>query len=90
MSDGIAIPESFCPMCKHRFNRSDCTTSAGALPNPGDLSVCIECGQVLVFDEHLVLVLPSLTRLMRMSPDHEHLIEKMQSLVRLHWKGARL
>ena len=90
MSDGIAIPESFCPMCKHRLNGYVCITSAGALPNPGDLSVCIECGQVLVFDEHLVHVLPSLTLLMRMSPDHEHLIEKMQALVRLHWKGARL
>lgn len=49
--DHYRIPRSQCPHCGHRLNAA----SAAGLPRPrpGDLSVCIGCGEVVQFGPRL-------------------------------------
>ena len=47
-------PECRCPYCGKILDRASATPgSPGAAPEPGDLTVCIECASPLVFDEAL-------------------------------------
>lgn len=50
-------PECFCPFCGHRLDVAMAADPANpaASPAPGDVSVCIECAQVLVFTDDLTL-----------------------------------
>lgn len=51
------IPLSKCPNCKHELYDS----APERMPQKGDLAVCIYCGEILEFDEHLYLT-PTLKR----------------------------
>lgn len=44
-----------CPACGHVFTHVD-TLEGGdtPMPNPGDLTVCIECAAVLTWDEDMI------------------------------------
>ena len=45
------VPESFCPACKHALDA--CLAPQGYSPKEGDISVCIQCSEMLVFNENL-------------------------------------
>jgi DNA-directed RNA polymerase subunit RPC12/RpoP len=49
-------PEMVCPYCSHRVDRA---SGGGEAPKPGDISVCIDCGKVLVFARDLRLRKPT-------------------------------
>jgi hypothetical protein len=49
------IPECFCPTCKHPFDRATNGNGIAAAPNPGDVSVCVECGEYLEFNPDMTL-----------------------------------
>ncbi len=40
-----------CPFCGYEFDASTCINNPKARPSSGDPTVCIGCGNVLVFDE---------------------------------------
>lgn len=46
-------PPGNCPECHHKFDRCTNTTNEFAGPAAGDLSVCIECGTMLIFESDL-------------------------------------
>lgn len=49
------LPTSVCPVCRYEM---DCTTHIGtkpAEPSAGDFSVCLNCGEMLQFNDILVL-----------------------------------
>lgn len=49
------LPTSCCPVCRYEM---DCATHTGswpATPSPGDLSLCLNCGEMLEFNDILVL-----------------------------------
>lgn len=51
-----------CPHCKNAFDR---LTGIGREdPDPGDFNMCIRCGEISVFNEHLVLRVPSVDEYM--------------------------
>lgn len=39
-----------CPFCNHRFDAHTPVKEGRAVPVQGDVTVCIECGNVLLFD----------------------------------------
>lgn len=39
-----------CPRCGYEHDQQECLTSPKATPRPGDLTVCIRCAELLVFD----------------------------------------
>lgn len=53
--DNHPILETRCTACGHEFDAASCLQKADAKPNPGDVSVCIRCCHVMVFDEHMQL-----------------------------------
>lgn len=45
-------PPSMCLKCGVWL---DCASAEEAVPSPGDLTICIKCGQTMAFDKHLRL-----------------------------------
>lgn len=45
------VPDSKCPVCGKVLD----TASGNAAPEPGDISVCFYCHNIMVFDENLAL-----------------------------------
>ena len=43
----IRVDDPTCPSCSTKLDAA--TSVEGAVPKPGDLSVCVECGEVLQF-----------------------------------------
>ena len=52
------LPAQFCPMCFTVLDAATCFTAKIA-PEPGDFTVCIECGAVLEFGGKMDLLLRS-------------------------------
>ena len=40
-----------CPNCFHQMDQHACVTSEKHAPGPGDATLCIRCGAVLLYDE---------------------------------------
>lgn len=49
-------PISYCPECDYRFTVASDLTDAPNGPSAGDISICINCGEVLEFNDILVAV----------------------------------
>lgn len=50
------VPVSFCPTCGLKLDRA--ASLEGKNPEPGDISICIKCENIMVFDEMLKLRVP--------------------------------
>lgn len=48
-----------CPNCFHVVDRASCLGREAARPSPGDATMCIRCGTMLVFEEREQLRLPT-------------------------------
>ena len=46
------MPGEPCPECGDKLDRA--TSPKGETPEPGDVSICFNCGTILVFDDKLV------------------------------------
>ena len=47
------VPDAECPSCHHHLDA--CTDPTGEYtPRPGDGTLCLYCGVVLIFDEQLI------------------------------------
>jgi hypothetical protein len=56
---GRAVPSAtVCPLCGHRHSHVF-GVFVDAAPTPGDVSLCIRCGAVNVFDDCLALRSPT-------------------------------
>jgi hypothetical protein len=49
--------ENFCPFCNHQLDGCS-QVNGNNFPDPGSYSVCIQCGNVSVFDDDLSLRKP--------------------------------
>jgi hypothetical protein len=59
MSKHTRVPLSKCPMCAYEMDCATCVENKEQLPKPNDVTLCIKCGEVLVFTEGLALRLPT-------------------------------
>lgn len=55
MSEGIRLPVDHCPACGTLLDAASGVRGEDIIPGPGDLSVCIRCGQMLIFNQRLRL-----------------------------------
>lgn len=53
-----AIPKQACPYCGYEFDTS-ASVYCSASPKPGDISICLNCAKVAVFDKDLTQRLPT-------------------------------
>jgi hypothetical protein len=75
------IFEQQCPFCGHRCNR--CATTDDVPPKPGDISLCLRCAEVSVFDRELRLRRASPRELTRLKSDPDwRKVERMRRAIR--------
>ncbi|HET6485821.1 MAG TPA: hypothetical protein VFH83_05350 [Spirochaetia bacterium] len=54
MLQDTPLPDDRCPTCGHAFDTATPMPSNDrSVPAPGDLAVCIACGQILVFNTQM-------------------------------------
>jgi len=68
MIDETFIPPHRCPRCNYRM---DCTTDAygEAKPKEGDVSICLMCGGLMVFNADLTVRKPTKEENLRFQSD---------------------
>lgn len=49
------VPPSKCTACGYLCDAATCPRDDNAKPNPGDVTVCINCGHLMAFDDNLTL-----------------------------------
>lgn len=47
---------TYCPYCSKFFDRATSPEDFKLTPNPGDISICIDCGETSKFDEKMKLI----------------------------------
>lgn len=52
------MPECCCPVCQSQLNGATPADFGDARPEPGNISLCINCAAVLVFADDLTLRAP--------------------------------
>lgn len=83
------LPYDTCPYCNHRLDAVSGVTEKGGddpgKPDPGSLSVCISCAQVLIFDDTMKLRKPAhneLKRIYREDPKAARVLRVVQKGIR--------
>jgi hypothetical protein len=62
------LAQDVCPYCGHLLDSATAMDDAPARPKPGDVTMCIKCGFLLVFDDTMRLT----------KPDEALLVEAME------------
>jgi len=75
------LPEDRCPMCDCRIEAA--STPGKASPHPGDVSVCISCTSVLVFNDDLRLREMSRDEFANLHPENKSEILLVQRGIRM-------
>jgi hypothetical protein len=52
------VPPSMCPACGYACDAATSLEDRDAVPEPGDWTVCLACGELLVFSPLMVLQKP--------------------------------
>jgi hypothetical protein len=77
----LELPEVACPGCGHKINRTTCLEDLKAIPIPGDFSLCLNCGEILVCTVLLTPRIPTISELMVLAPEvSDHLIRYQKSI----------
>jgi hypothetical protein len=79
------VPATHCPECGYRMDGATAADQENAMPAPGDVSVCLNCGQLLTFEDAMTLRKPKreeIGELMR-NRNNWAIIEKAQTYIRL-------
>lgn len=84
--------ESRCPQCNYKLDGSTHVHGESAsLPEPGDFSICLNCGQVLVYESACSLrkaAAKEIDELMTKQPEAWATIEKAQMFIRKRGRFA--
>ena len=76
----VCVPQSMCPECRVIFKPY--SVKRLLAPVPGDVSVCVECGEFLVFDKELHLKLAPLDKLLGLSNAQARTLTALQYIFR--------
>lgn len=80
-SQGRRLPKVACPHCDHPL---DAATRVGDnfRPKPGDITICLKCSEILVFQPDMTVRLAFLNDLLNLPKEEARLLEKGQALIR--------
>jgi len=84
---GKPLPRGSCPLCGYVFDAaSDCYGKDR--PKPGDLSLCLSCGAVLVFDDGMIPILPQAGDLEKLdSLTHRQILRAQRAILEMRAKN---
>jgi hypothetical protein len=74
-------PGRKCPTCDKRIDADTCLNDEGAAPQPGNASICAECGELLVFKEDLSLRQMSLEEELELPDDIRSMLIALRSKI---------
>jgi hypothetical protein len=83
--------ETRCPQCEYRLDASGRFGEDEGSPEKGDASVCLNCGQLLIYDADLRLqkaTVRDIGELMAETPEAWATIEKAQMVIRQRGRFA--
>ncbi len=80
--DEAPLPKSTCPNCGLEIDAALCIEMAGVLPVPGDISICVKCGEVLTFNDILVVNRITPHDLEKLDPKQRMLIDKAVATIK--------
>jgi len=69
MTKSTDVPESACSNCGEITDVATATYDPEAMPKPGDIGVCLHCGNPMVFTDELRLRNPTKAEKRRMAND---------------------
>lgn len=75
-SRGIRLPDNECPTCHIKFNSSVQVNGEAVRPGPNDITICMSCGEVLVFDSDMEVHIITLDELATTHPDSWEEVDK--------------
>lgn len=81
-ASGERLPPAPCPACHEVQNAATCIDDDVARPKPNDFSVCINCGEVLLFNDDMTVRRAELNDLMNVPADVRYEIGVAQEIVR--------
>lgn len=76
------LPESTCPICGYMFDAASHPIDENATPKPGDLSLCLKCGELMVFKADMTLVQAGFKDVMDLKTKEFMLLSRTQKLIR--------
>ena len=76
---GVVKP-CLCPQCGSHLNAASDVEGCNATPVPGDVSICLHCATVLIFNAQLSLRPAELDDLVSLSPEEHAFIEHAQAV----------
>lgn len=79
---GKALAETSCPTCDYAADAATCVDKRDARPRVGDITLCLKCGEILIFDEDMKVRLPLVFELMNLPPHTEHALTIAQETIR--------
>lgn len=51
MSEAFATRQTVCGNCGHALTQATGVRGEAVAPKPGDVTICVECGNVMIFNE---------------------------------------
>ena len=84
------LVESRCPQCDYTLTGATIIEGEDQKPEPGDSSVCLNCGQILTYEADLTLRKASIDEVRELmeQPQAWAVIEKAQLLIRQRGRFA--
>lgn len=85
------IIESRCPTCDYKLDGATVAHGEDTLPSEGDASVCLNCGQVLVYQADLTVRKATATdvrKIMEEAPHAWETVEKAQRFIQQRGRFA--
>ena len=74
------VPPTPCPVCTS-LNDAATGTDHNDPPRPGDLTICVTCGAILEFDDHLRTVVASQATLDEMDDEDRQRLQRAAKAV---------
>ena len=76
------LPLSHCPTCGYEMDSATCTVDETRKARPGDLSCCLKCGELLMFDEALSMQLLDLNHMLKIPQKQQDELLRVQRVIR--------
>ncbi len=76
------MPSRSCPVCKYEMDAATCISEKKAKPSEGDLTLCLKCGEILIYGPEFKLGIPEIKDLFNLPSETSELLMRAQTLVR--------
>jgi hypothetical protein len=77
-----SMPEQHCVCCGSPLDAATEITAMQGAPKPGDVSMCINCGEVMEFDKDLKLVPATVKSMLEIGERARAVVGRAQKLIR--------